>query len=78
MLDADATSLRVREGTGGMQALGDEDKASIEQTIDEEVLKGQAIRFRSTAVEVAGTAADSRCNGELTLSGEHASDLVRA
>ena len=32
VLDADATSLRVREGTGGMQALGDDDKASIERT----------------------------------------------
>ena len=29
-LDADATSLRVREGTGGIQALGDADKANIE------------------------------------------------
>ena len=28
---ADATSLRVREGTGGMQALGDDDKANIER-----------------------------------------------
>ena len=48
---ADATSLRVREGTGGMQALGDDDKANIEQTIDDEVLKRKAIAFRSTAVE---------------------------
>jgi hypothetical protein len=40
-LDADATSLRVREGTGGMQALGDDDKASIEETIHEDVLKGR-------------------------------------
>ena len=38
-LDADSTSLRVREGTGGMQALGDDDKANIEQTIDDEVLR---------------------------------------
>ena len=29
VLHADATSLRVREGAGGMQALGDDDKASI-------------------------------------------------
>ena len=47
-LDADATSLRVREGTGGMQALDDDDKANIEQTIDDEVLKRQDIAFRST------------------------------
>jgi len=68
VLDADATSLRVREGTGGMQALDDGDKASIEQTIGDEVLKGQGIAFRSTAVE---TAADGRISvqGELTLLG---------
>jgi hypothetical protein len=49
-LTADAGSLRVREGRGGIQALGDDDKAGIEQTIDEEVLKGTAIEFRSSAV----------------------------
>ena len=49
-LTADATSLRVIEGTGGMQALGDDDVASIHQTIDDEVLKRQDIAFRSTAV----------------------------
>src|ERR1700693_5099177 len=54
-LEADATSLRVREGTGGMQALDDDDKANIEQTIDDEVLKGTTIRFQSTSI---GTAAD--------------------
>jgi hypothetical protein len=46
-LDADATSLRVREGTGGMQALGEDDKASIHKSIDEDVLKQQDIAFRS-------------------------------
>ena len=54
VLDADATSLRVHEGTGGMQALGDDDKASIVETIDDEVLKRQAIAFRSTSVRAAG------------------------
>ena len=42
-LTADATSLRVVEGTGGMQALGDDDLANIHQTIDDEVLKRQDI-----------------------------------
>src|SRR4051812_39155 len=50
-LSADPRSLRVREGTGGMQALGDEEKASIEQTIDDEVLEGGAIQFRSRRVQ---------------------------
>jgi polyisoprenoid-binding protein YceI len=64
-LTADPRSLRVREGSGGMQALGDDDKANIAKTIDDDVLKGRAIAFRSTAV----TAADGRLDveGELTL-----------
>ena len=57
---ADATSLRVREGTGGMQALGDDDKANIEQTIDDEVLKRKDITFRSTAREAPTAAARRR------------------
>jgi polyisoprenoid-binding protein YceI len=69
MLDADATSLRVREGTGGMQALGDDDKANIAQTIDEEVLKRQAIEFRSTSVDAAPDGAGLSVQGELTLAG---------
>ena len=70
VLDADATSLRVREGTGGMQALGDDDKASIEQTIDDDVLKGQGIEFRSTAVQTAADGSRLSVQGELTLVGK--------
>ncbi len=68
-LDADATSLRVREGTGGIQALGDDDKASIQQTIDDDVLRRRDIAFRSTEVQ---TAADGQISvrGELTLAGK--------
>ena len=69
VLDADAGSLRVREGTGGIQALGDDDKASIQQTIDEEVLKRQAIEFRSTAVEADADGSRLSVRGELTLVG---------
>ena len=63
-------SLRVHEGTGGMQALGDDDKASIEETIDDEVLKRQAIAFRSTSVAVAPDGRTLSVEGELTLVGE--------
>ena len=69
-LDADATSLRVREGTGGMQALGDDDKANIEQTIDDEVVKGQPIEFRSTAVAIAEDGSRISVQGTLTLGGK--------
>jgi len=70
VLDADATSLRVRDGTGGMQALGDDDKASIQETIDEEVLKRMDIEFRSTSVETAADGSRMSVQGELTLVGE--------
>jgi hypothetical protein len=66
-LKADATSLRVQKGTGGMQALGEEDKDNIHQTIDDEVLERQDIVFRSTAVESAPSGL--RVEGELTLAG---------
>jgi len=69
-LTADPTSLRVREGTGGMQALGDDDKANIEQTIDDDVLKQKAISFRSTAVEAAADGGGLSVQGELTLFGK--------
>ena len=69
-LDADATSLRVREGSGGMQALGDDDKANIEQTIDDEVLKRQPIEFRSTAVAIAEDGSRISVQGTLTLGGK--------
>ncbi len=66
-LSADATSLRVHKGTGGMQALGDDDKANIHQTIDDEVLKREDITFRSTSVE--GDASRMGVEGELTIVG---------
>ncbi len=69
-LDVDSTSLRVREGTGGMQPLGRDDKASIETTIDDEVLKGQAIKFRSTDVQAGSDGSRLNVGGELTLGGE--------
>jgi polyisoprenoid-binding protein YceI len=69
-LDADGSSLRVQEGTGGMQALQDEDRENIRQTIDDEVLMGERITFRSTEVSPATDSAGLRVEGELTLDGE--------
>jgi polyisoprenoid-binding protein YceI len=62
-LDADASSLRVREGTGGLQTLGDDDKENIRSTIDDEVLRRRDISFRSTAVR-------RDPDGRLTFEGE--------
>jgi len=67
-LEADAGSLRVREGTGGVQRLGDDDKADIEKTIDDEVLHRKPIEFRSTAIEPA-EGGRATIAGDLSLAG---------
>ena len=65
-LSADPRSLRVLEGTGGMQTLDEDDRAGIEQTIDDEVLRGATIEFRSTRFD----GLPGRVEGELELAGE--------
>ena len=69
-LTADATSLRVHKGTGGMQALGDEEKSSIHQTIDDDVLERRDVVFSSTRVQGAPGAGVLNVEGELTLAGK--------
>lgn len=66
-LDVDGGSLRVQEGTGGMKALTEEDKAEIARTIDGEVLKRRPIAFRSR--EVRAGPGGLRAEGDLTLLG---------
>ena len=66
-LTADARSFVVREGTGGMTKLGDEERASIVQSIDEEVLQGGTVAFTSTSVARDG--GELRVEGELDLLG---------
>jgi hypothetical protein len=68
-LEADGSSLKVIEGSGGMQALQDEDRENIEQTIDDEVLERQTITFRSSSVEPASEDAGLHVDGELKLNG---------
>ena len=65
---ADTASLKVREGHGGVQALGDDDKANIETTIHDEILKRDRITFRSTGAEPG---ADGRVtvHGDMTMLG---------
>jgi polyisoprenoid-binding protein YceI len=69
-LTADSRSLRVREGSGGMTSLGDDEKASIQQSIDDEVLEGTAIEFRSTAVTPGADAGGLSVEGDLELHGQ--------
>jgi polyisoprenoid-binding protein YceI len=67
-ITVDGASLCVREGTGGLQTLGDDDKADIRKTIDDEILKRQAIAFRSTGA-LPGVEGGVRVEGDLTLLG---------
>jgi YceI-like domain len=61
-LVVDSTSFKVLEGTGGIQALDEDDMANIEQTIDDEVLLKRKIKFQSTDVKVEG--------GRMTVTGD--------
>jgi hypothetical protein len=66
-LTADSRSIRVLEGTGGIKGLTEDDKKNISQTIDDEVLKGCPIEFRSTKVVPDGD--QLQVQGELELAG---------
>jgi polyisoprenoid-binding protein YceI len=69
-LTADASSLRVQTATGGMKELGDDDKANIQETIDDEILERRDIVFRSTEVQSAAVRGPLSVQGELTLGGK--------
>jgi hypothetical protein len=68
-LSADPRSLRVREASGGISALDDGDRTGIEKTIDDEVLRGDAIAFRSTAVEGGAGSERLAVSGEVSVGG---------
>jgi len=50
-LDCDSSSLEVREGLHGAKPLSDKDRVEIGKNIDDKILKGQPISFRSTSVK---------------------------
>jgi YceI-like domain len=66
-LDADPRSFQVREGLHGVKPLTNKDRANIHKTIDEKILGGRPIAFRSTAVEPGEGGLTVR--GELELAG---------
>ena len=66
-LDADPRSLQVRKGLHGVKPLTNKDRANIHKTIDEKILGGRPIAFRSTAVEPRSGGLTVR--GELELAG---------
>lgn len=65
-LEVEPRSLRVREGLRGLRPLSDNDRAEIRKNIDE-LLRGQPIAFRSTAVEAGDRRIAGR--GDLTIAG---------
>jgi polyisoprenoid-binding protein YceI len=71
-LSAEARSLTVIDGTGGIQSLGNDDKAGITKTIDEDVLKGGSIEFRSSSVTPGPSGGPIAISGELDLLGNRA------
>jgi polyisoprenoid-binding protein YceI len=66
-LEADSRSLRVREGLRGLKPLTDKDRGEIRKNIDEKILRGEPIAFRSTAVE--SSPGRLIVSGELSLAG---------
>lgn len=66
-LEADARSLQVREGLHGLKSLSDKDRAEIRENIDQKILRGRPIAFRSGAIEAGNGRLAAR--GELDLGG---------
>jgi polyisoprenoid-binding protein YceI len=66
-LTADPRSFAVREGVRGVKPLTDRDREEILKNIDEKVLHGQPIAFRSTAVRTEGDRL--AVDGEMTMGG---------
>ena len=68
-LSADSRSMEVREGVRGVKPLTDKDRGEIRRNIDEKVLHGQPIRFRSSAVRLVDGDARLVVEGDLTICG---------
>lgn len=71
-LSADTGSLTVLEGSGGIQTLGDDDKRSIKESIDSDVLKRTPITFESRSVTPGANGGPLTVAGELELVGKRA------
>ena len=71
-LTADARSLEVREGVRGVKPLTDKDRREIAKTIDDKVLRGQPIAFRSSTVRSSDRDGPLVVEGELTMAGDDA------
>ena len=70
-LHADARSLYPREGLRGVKPFTDKDRDEVRKNIDEKVLGGKPINFRSSAVEDADGGGRLSVRGELTIRGQN-------
>jgi hypothetical protein len=68
-LSEDPRSLRVREGIRGLKPLTDKDRGEIAENIDDKVLHGQPIGFRSSAVWLVDGDGRLTVEGVLTMAG---------
>ena len=68
-LSADPDSLEVREGVGGVKPLSDADREEILENIDQKVLRGEPIEFRSSAVRIGPDGERLEVEGELSIAG---------
>jgi len=68
-LTVDTHSFRTKSGSGGAQTLGDDDLPGIDKTIDNDVLKGRPISFKSTHIHPGDGENELHVHGDLNLLG---------
>jgi polyisoprenoid-binding protein YceI len=66
--DVDPRSLQVREGLRGLKPLSDKDRTDIRKNIDDKILAGKPISFRSKSA-TADAGGQVTVTGDLTLGG---------
>jgi polyisoprenoid-binding protein YceI len=64
---AGSRSLQIREGHRGVKPLSDKDRQEIRKNIEEKILLGGPIEFRSSSIDKSGASLAIR--GELTVAG---------
>jgi polyisoprenoid-binding protein YceI len=69
-LTVDGGSLKVTDGEGGPVTLTDLDKKSISETVNEDVLEGAEITFRSDSARPSDDGSCIYVTGDLEVSGE--------
>jgi polyisoprenoid-binding protein YceI len=72
-LTVDGGSLKVTDGEGGPVTLTDLDKKSISETVNEDVLEGAEIKFRSDAARPSEDGSCIYVTGDLEISDEKTS-----